>query len=74
MVNFQLYFQEILTFGLKISQYRSNIMKKAIFFGGQFPLKLSGQFELESGLQFERFFQYCNIRQFFHCIINAKLF
>jgi hypothetical protein len=26
MVNFQLYFQEILTFGLKISQYRSGFV------------------------------------------------
>jgi hypothetical protein len=49
-------------------------MKKAVVFVGQFPLKLDGHFKLEIGVKFESFFQYGNIRQFFHCIINAKLF
>ncbi len=32
--------------------YGSNNMKKAVVFGGQFPPKLGGHFELESGGQF----------------------
>jgi hypothetical protein len=43
--------------------YGSNNMKKSVVFNNQFTPKLGGQFELESGGQFDRFFHFRHRKQ-----------